>query len=75
MKCLGWSATIPKMVTYHQIYQKELYCRHGIWHLGLLVKLSGWSATILRMVTQHQNLSEGFVLQTFNFVSRLNSQN
>ena len=47
VKCHGWPATIPRMVTHHpeeghpqsKIYQKELYNRHGILHLGLTNKI------------------------------------
>ena len=53
VKCHGWSVTIPRMVTYHpndshppfKIYQKEVYYRLKIWHLGLTHKIKiGWSA-------------------------------
>ena len=47
VKCHGWSATIPRMVTHHpkdgrppsKINQKELYYRLGIWYLGLTNKI------------------------------------
>ena len=47
MRCHGWSATIPRMVTHHpkdghppfKIYQKDLYYRLEIWHLDLTHKI------------------------------------
>ena len=78
---LGWSHTIPRMVT----HQKEVYYRHGIWHLNStkLTKpkmgnnFNEWSPILPRMVT-HQakngHPSEGSILQTWNLAHRLNSQ-
>ena len=52
MKCHGWSATIPRMVTHHskgahplsKIYQKELCYRLEIWHLDFTQKIkTRWS--------------------------------
>ena len=56
----GWSHTNPRMVT----HQKEVYYRHGIWHLNLtqLTKqepgnnFHGWSPTIPRMVTHQKEV-------------------
>ena len=67
-------------------HQKEVYYRHGIWHLNLTKitkwkpgnNFHEWSPTIPRMVT-HQpkdgHPPEGSVLQTWNLTLSLNSQN
>ena len=47
MKCNGWSATVPKMVTHHpkegnppyKFYEKEVYYGLGFWHLDLTHKI------------------------------------
>ena len=51
---LGWSPTNPWMVN----YQKEVYYRHGIWHLTHTKltpgdKCHGCSPTISKIVTHH----------------------
>ena len=63
-------------------HQKEVYYRHGIWHLNLTkltkrkpgVNFQGWSPTIPRMVTHQPNdghPTEGSVLQTWYLALKL----
>ena len=79
----GWLPTIQI-----EIYQNDVYYRHGIWHLDLIFKFkTRWQ---LPWMFSHysqdghppyhgwsliiQTLPEGIVLQAWNLASRLNSQ-